>query len=171
MAVVLKLDYVRGLRRLAARGTYDGTPRTWPYAERCIAVHRGIEFWTKLMFTRDDGLHSSGWWKNPDYERCCHLSLSFFHAIAQEPAPQQSALAREWCELFFGNDCRLLWVEPPYSDHGRRADVYHYRLFCDPAWKPILPRGEVYTREFTERGWKSFSDVHNAHLVEMEGER
>lgn len=38
--------------------------------------------------------------------------------------------------------------------------VYHYRLFCDEAWKPIMPRGEVYSTQFTERGWKSFSDLH-----------
>lgn len=34
------------------------------------------------------------------------------------------------------------------------------QVFCDPAWQPLKPRGEVYTREFTEVGWKSFSELH-----------
>jgi hypothetical protein len=32
-------------------------------------------------------------------------------------------------------------------------------LFCDAQWQPILPRKEVYTREFTEAGWRSASQV------------
>ena len=38
--------------------------------------------------------------------------------------------------------------------------VYHYRLFCDEGWQPLKPRGEVYTRDFIEKGWKSFSELH-----------
>lgn len=40
------------------------------------------------------------------------------------------------------------------------ATVHHYRLFCDKAWKPILPRGEVYSKDWTPADWKSWSDVH-----------
>lgn len=43
---------------------------------------------------------------------------------------------------FFGNNKRLLWCEPPYSEEGKKAGVYHYRLFCDENWQPIFPRGE-----------------------------
>jgi len=60
----------------------------------------------------------------------------------------------------FCDDRRLLWIEPPYSPEGRRSDVHHYRLFCDEHWQPIKPRGEVYSTDFTEKGWKSFSELH-----------
>jgi hypothetical protein len=43
---------------------------------------------------------------------------------------------------------------------GRQYDVHHYRLFADKQWRPLLPRGEVYSKEFTERGWKSFGEIH-----------
>lgn len=56
---------------------------------------------------------------------------------------------------------RLLWCEAPYSEQGKRNEVYHYRLFCDKNWQPIMPRGEVYSKQFTELGWKSFSELHN----------
>lgn len=49
----------------------------------------------------------------------------------------------------------------PFSPDGKRCDVHHYRLFLAPDWRtPILPRKELYSREFTEAGWKSWSDQH-----------
>jgi hypothetical protein len=104
-------------------------------------------------------MHSIGWWKNPDYERCEHLSLSFRYADGTA-APHDHKLGRAWALAFFGEHARKLWVEPPYSPYGKQWDVYHYRLFVDPAWKPILPRKEVYTLEFTALGWKSWSELH-----------
>ncbi len=64
-------------------------------------------------------------------------------------------------EKFFGNNRRLLWCEPPYSKQGKQVEVYHYRLFCDENWQPIMPRGEVYSKQFTELGWKSYSELHS----------
>jgi len=60
----------------------------------------------------------------------------------------------------FGDNRRWTWCEGPYTDEGKQCGVFHYRLFCDPAWQPLKPRGEVYTREFTEAGWKSYSELH-----------
>jgi len=114
-----------------------------------------------LLYTRDVGHHSSGWWKNPDYENCYHLSLSFFDSVTGKPAPFRRGEAEVWVRLFFGDDRRLLWCEPPSSALGRDRQVHHYRLFCDPAWKPVKPRGEVYSRTLTEAGWKSFSELHD----------
>ena len=132
------------------------------YVSKCRRSHvdRVNRVVHTMMFTRDVGHHTSGWWKNPDYERCFHLSLSFVDTESLERSPQRHDLAKLWCDLFFTDYTRLLWVEPPYSAEGKLADVYHYRLFCDPSWTPILPRGEVYTKEFTDAGWKSWSDVH-----------
>lgn len=117
---------------------------------------------TVLIFTRDEGMHTSGWWKNPDYERCLHLSLSFRDPRTGEPTGHHDRyLADEWCRLFFRHMCRLIWAEPPFSPEGKVHATWHYRVFMAEDWKtPILPRGEVYTREFTKAGWKSWSDVH-----------
>jgi hypothetical protein len=154
----------------AAQPPYTGfgTLQDQQTISRCRHLFRhGPELGVSVLFTRDDGMHACGWWKNPDYSRCEHLSLAFHdvtHAssLGPAPAPQDHLRARLWCLAFFREHCRLLWVEPPFSPQGKRADVYHYRLFLAPDWRmPVLPRKEVYTREFTERGWKSWSDQHS----------
>ncbi len=38
----------------------------------------------KLIYTRDVDMHESGWFKNPDYDRCYHPSLSFGHKLTNE---------------------------------------------------------------------------------------
>jgi hypothetical protein len=126
------------------------------------------ELTVTVIFTRDAGHHTGGWLKNPDYERCYHLSLSFRGSDGHplnparrlERAPQMHRLARQICVAFYGPDTRYLWAEPPFSEEGKRLQVWHYRVFCDPAWRPIVPRREVYSRELTEKGWKSFSDLY-----------
>lgn len=149
------------MRSQAIGGYYDGwaeSPQMRKYLRRCTRTdERGV----RLLFTRDIGMHSSGWWKNPDYERCWHLSLSFWNPLRlrSEPAPHDHREAAKIVRAFFGDDRNLVWGEPPFSEFGRGADVWHYRLFCDEGWQPLKPRGEVYTREFTEAGWKSWSDV------------
>lgn len=35
-----------------------------------------------------------------------------------------------------------------------------FKVKKKPAWQPLKPRGEVYTRKFTEAGWKSYSELH-----------
>lgn len=105
-----------------------------------------------ICFTRDTGHHSSGWWKNPDYERCYHLSISF-------PGGRNQKAIERLLDGLYGEHKRWAWVEPPYSDKGKAKEVWHYRLFCDEHWQPIKPRGEVYSKEFTEAGWKSYSEV------------
>lgn len=164
------LRLVKRARKRAAAGTYNGqyTPANRALIEHC--THRfahNPEIAASLVYTRDQGMHSSGWWKNPDYERCLHLSLAFVDRQAMRPVRQQHDLARTWCAEFFGDHVRKLWVEPPYTPEGKQRDVYHYRLFMAPGWHtPILPRKEVYTLEFTALGWKSWSDVHPpGHLI------
>lgn len=163
----LKSEVAAKMWRQANRGTWDGrgvrTARDYqniyekPYFERCIAEHEPTG--TVLIFTRDEGMHSSGWWKNPDYERCLHLSLSFRDPLTGMPRPRDIELTKDWVEAFFHEQKRLIWAESPYSDDGKRSEVWHYRVFCDLNWHPMMPRKEVYTREFTDAGWKSFSDL------------
>lgn len=160
----LKAGVAQEMRRVAIHsGTYDGiaTEANLRLIDGCRARHEPTG--TLLIFTRDAGAHSGGWWKNPDYERCWHLSLSFEDPETGEAAPKDVKLTQEWLELFFGEYQRLLWAEPPYTPQGKRKDVWHYRLFCDPSWTPLLPRGEVYTKQFTESGWMSFSELRGAH--------
>jgi hypothetical protein len=116
-----------------------------------------------LLFTRDVGHHTSGWFKNPDYERCYHLSLSFWDLERRVARPFEGRLARAWVRAFYRDWTRLVWEESAtLRSLPRLPEVRHYRVFCDARWQPILPRGEVYSREFTEKGWKSFSELNES---------
>jgi len=154
---------IRRMKDAANTGTYSGQvglPAEKRYFNRC--KHYCQNTAALLVFTRDVGMHSCGWWKNPDYDRCWHLSISF--QVAERGQihllPQDKKTAQRWCEAIFRDDCRWLWIEPPFSEAGHAMDVWHYRLFCDPGWQPIKPRGEVYSRDWTPADWKSWSDVH-----------
>src|SRR5688572_22289291 len=84
------------LKAKADLGTYDGilTPASQLYANSCTATH--LVSGAILLFTRDEGMHESGWWKNPDYERCYHLSLSF-----RDPKTGlQRSRDKEWTEKY-----------------------------------------------------------------------
>lgn len=155
----LMTSVVEARKRVAMLGHFAGgqSPDDRHYLRLCTALHEPTG--TVMAFTRDVGHHASGWWKNPDYERCKHLSLSFLDPTTRQRAPRDRKLTKEWVGLFFGADASKLWCEPPYTPEGRAIEVWHYRLFCDPAWEGIVPRGEVYNRELTEAGWKSYSDV------------
>lgn len=140
-------DACRMMKFAANKGIWDGKDRT-PYFDSCIWFIE--QFPATAIFTKECGYHSGGWWKNPDYERCYHLSLSF------KGGNEKKALDRILTFLF-GEYKKWLWIEAPYSEAGKKNDVYHYRLFYDENWQPIKPRGEVYDTHFTEIGWKSFS--------------
>lgn len=141
---------------------YDGlgTQSNMRLIDNCRAAH--LITGTRLIFTRDEGMHTSGWWKNPDYERCWHLSLSFIDPITQEIRDKDEELTEQWLDAFYGDEKRKLWAEPPYTEHGKASKVWHYRLFCDRGWQPIIPRGEVYSKDWTPAGWLSYSDMKDA---------
>lgn len=148
----MTLDQLVATARLSAQlGTFDGLEHSLPYMEACRHLYAPLG--AIVIFTRDVGHHSSGWWKNPDYERCYHLSVSFADGFARRKG---EVMAR----AFFGHDVKLLWVEPPHTRQGKSAEVWHYRLFCDEAWMPIKPSGEVYSRAMPA-GWLSFSERHD----------
>jgi hypothetical protein len=169
---------VRDIRRQAnygiARGR-DDTPHERAYYRRSTWFHGATG--SVVMFTRDTGHHTSGWMKNPDFERCLHLSLSFKEPIDRSPdhlinadviarlgifLRQRAfdwALAAQWASLIMHPFAHLSWCEGPFSREGKSVGVHHYRVFCDPAWVPWKPRGEVYNLDFTEKGWRSWSEV------------
>ena len=144
-------QFVANARLTALTGLFDGTRSSEAYMLRCR--HSFEPMRVTVIFTRDIGHHSSGWWKNPDYERCWHLSSSFW--VDGSTRLKREKLAR----AFFGDDVKLTWIEPPYSAVGKRLSVWHYRLFCDEGWQPIKPTGEVYSRRMPA-GWQSFSEQH-----------
>jgi hypothetical protein len=140
---------------------FYGNAQQWElslYTTDVVLGDKGV----RVMLTRDGGMHSGGWFKNPDYERCWHLSLSFRTPDGLVPLPRDPALSRQIVAAVFGGASRMLWVEgPKHPDRDIAVlDVWHYRLMCDEHWRPIIPRGEVYSKEFTERGWRSFSEIH-----------
>jgi hypothetical protein len=151
-------------KQRALRGLYDGVVNDANMAlmracSHVLRLNPGRE--ATILYTRDIGHHSGGWWKNPDYERCLHLSLAYRDPrIVGAHLPQDTRRSGEIARAFFGDEARRCWIERPYSPEGKRADVWHYRLFCDAGWNPITPRGEVYSRELTEGDWKSFSEIH-----------
>jgi len=152
-------EIIRVIKKRALVSVFSGasSPQDLYYLKHCTYYYMptGIS----IIFTRDVNMHMCGWWKNPDYERCFHLSLSFRDRLTWNCLPFNQKKAAEWVTMIYGDDSRLLWCEPPYSTEGKIAGIWHYRLFCDPMWKPIKPRKEVYTKEFTEIGWKSWSEV------------
>ena len=125
----------------------------------------------KIIFTRDVNRHLSGWLRNPDFERCWHLSLSHIppnliipgRVIDMNPLdyciPPDKGITKMWCEAFFGPHLHFVLVEGPKSAIGKERDVWHFRICADEHWEPIKPRGEVYSSEWTERGWKSASEI------------
>jgi hypothetical protein len=153
------------LKKMAFLGSVQEGFSPFNYIFKCTAFH--LPTGAKVTFTRDIGMHSSGWFKNPDYERCFHLSLSFLDPNTMALLSHDKKIAREWCQVFFFRNCNLLWIEPPYSPDGKQYDVWHYRLFCDENWQPIKPRKEVYSKDFTPAGWKSWSDVQAEKQLEF----
>jgi hypothetical protein len=144
----LLIDACRRFKYAASQTIWDGSTQIPDSCRWLLEAYPAT-----VCFTRDTGYHSCGWWKNPDYERCWHLSISF------RGGNEKKAL-NQILDNLFGQYKNLIWVEPPYSKEGKSLEVWHYRLFCDENWQPIKPRGEVYNTHFTERGWKSFSELH-----------
>jgi hypothetical protein len=164
----LKAGVAKAMIREASFWEYCGKPANLSdrlAINACTADH--IPSGTRLIFTRDVGHHSSGWLKNPDFERCLHLSLSFRDPETGTSLPRNVKLSQEWCELFFGNNTRKLSIEPPATPYGKASDVWHYRLFCNAQWFGIIPRGEVYSTELTEIGWKSWSEIYGEDPEEV----
>lgn len=159
------------MRRMAEHTPWDTTLDGRGICILAMCSRKDSMTGASLLFTQDFGHHTSGWWKNPDYERCFHLSIASLAMLMKndpktakfaDSVPELTqALREQWVRSFFQENVRLLWIEPPYTKQGKSTDTWHYRLFIDnETLVPLLPRGEVYSREFTEAGWKSWSEVH-----------
>lgn len=156
IAQSLRFRYGGVISQLKARAR--ATP--WDGRASISAAHRFIaaswshpeEVNVSILFTFDYGAHSSGWWRNSDYERCWHLSLAGMNATldAYEDLPDEDR--RAWPRAFFGGQSRMAWWEPPahegdpYRSAAASRSTHHVRLFVDrTTGQPIIPTGEVYT--------------------------
>ncbi len=174
--LIVRDDHERAARRLRfeaaartpCRGLGPPTYRLWHVDRRTSVI-------SQLIFTRDTGHHSSGWFKNPDYERCYHLSISFaavtdWLSRKTEMIPFEQVLAGAWVMRVYPPAYhRTIWEESAKLPQAIAVGIRHYRAFCNEAWQPIVPRGEVYSTELTELGWRSWSaqhpdDPHASHL-------
>lgn len=138
------------IKKVANHGTFDGKSQHDPYLLGCRWFIE--KYGCSVIFSRDAGMHSCGWWKNPEFERCFHLSISF-------PGGKNKNSLNKILDGLFGGYKKWIWEESPYSPQGKQNEVWHYRLFCDAAWSPMIPRKEVYSKDFTPSNWKSFSEL------------
>lgn len=152
-----RLSQVAGDMRIAAARTVPHDGRG-PIPLSCFRdlVYAGI----RICFTRDIEMHTSGWFKNPQFERCRHLSIGFRDPATGLPAPFDRYVAERMARAFFDDETTKIWTETAKSDGGKALGIVHYRVFCDEHWNAIAPVGEVYSRELTEKGWQSWSDQH-----------
>jgi len=146
----------RHRRVIAQRWPWDGKRPISQDARLVVSSITGVEeLRISTLLTFDVGAHSSGWWRNSDYERCWHLSLVGIaqlgvhggHEYVDVPLDDITA----WASIEYGRARSLAWTEPPAGDF----DVYrnapasrhttHIRLFVDQQNQPIKPTGEVYT--------------------------
>ena len=162
LPTLVALAQLRSLNGLYSGQVNDRNRRLIGLCSHVLMIDR--ERYATVIYTRDAGHHSGGWWKNPAYERCLHLSLGYRLRLDGSTAPHDRRRSEILARAFFGDAARLAWIEGPASDDGRARDVWHYRVFCDPSWSPILPHGEIYSREDTPSGWQSFSDLHSPRL-------
>jgi hypothetical protein len=111
---------------------------------------------TRVLVSFDMGAHASGWWRNAEYDRCWHVSISHPAGVVagERPhhiEPPSVAETQAWARAAFPVPYRWCWLEPPASPDSydvqqqrRRPGVAHIRLFLDRRSRAILPRGEVY---------------------------
>lgn len=137
---------LRQMRRKAMARPWDGQSLP-PDDQRWLTTgltepHRP----TSVLFTFEFGAHGCGWWRNSDYDRCQHLSVTHLTGLGHVQAPTDAEV-RAWARAAFGKYVVWTWTEPPAStlDPYRLPGVAHVRLFLDKQDHPILPEGEVYT--------------------------
>lgn len=109
-----------------------------------------------MIYTYDTGTHESGWWKNSEYNACKHLSMVGMADGGYAKVPPIDLAA--WARVWFGEDFRKAWNEPPadhfdeYRDAPASAFTNHVRVFVDQEMNTIIPEGEVYTLKPFEDG-------------------
>lgn len=131
--------------RLARANPWTGRELPGPRHQLMVSAIREPGRWTRLLLTFDVGYHACGWWKNEQYDRCWHLSISHPTELAVETPDEREVFA--WCRLLWKDDAPKCWIEGAAStlDPYRLPNIVHARLFVlGPDDTPIIPEGEVY---------------------------
>jgi len=137
---------------------FNGLPWSGSVIDSCTAIYTQKKQITQLIYTKDIGTPFDSWFKTPDYERCFHLALTYWHTD-WEPKPNNEKETNEWLHLFFDPFTNWVWAENVHGENDKKLDIWHYRLFTDTRWKPITPQGGVYSKLKTELHWLSYSDL------------
>lgn len=151
--------WAAGARYIArAHPEYDGDiERNQWIIERCSHAML-IDGRAVVVILSRDNLVKMGFWKNTDFARCLHLSISFRYPSTGQPAPWCNATAKRIVAAVFGTDARLTWWEPAYTPEGKFCGVQHWRMFYSPGWwMPINPKGEPYTMN-VPFGWNEWTE-------------
>lgn len=124
---------------------------------------------TLLLYSREIWPASTINGKEVPATRWRHLSMSFhesdlkagpeLYGRMRQVLPRDLAATEKWLDCFYGSQQQFLLCEPPQSDHGKKFDVWHYRLLCDESWLPPRARAEVPDNEFSDAGWMTFNEA------------
>jgi hypothetical protein len=161
-------ELVSKMSTKASSGWFDGTAATlaaFAAVKDLPSRTNPDEVWVRLLLSRDRSHHSSGWWRNAEYEYCWHLSVSARDATDVRLAQAGLKISEEvgyvdlprteemyWGRLFFDVHADKVWHEPGGTDPSltlagahRNNAIVHLRLFLDPeTFQPFIPNGEVY---------------------------
>ncbi len=149
----------RRLKRRAASGISDGdpTPSGRAYLANCSEDHPATG--TSITFTRCVGFNEYLGVDDPNFERYLHLSLSFWSADDEDGPMPTSRRDEVLCNLcataFFGDDDPHTWIDLSQTSDGRALDVWHWYLFCDADWQPIILDPATDTSHLTSIGWRN----------------
>lgn len=133
---------VAALKRKAETGINDDVDaaKSLEYLHRCtLDVGADANKGVRLMYTRS--IHEG--------EHFLYLSMHFRKAPYTEPHRFDHRFAKRAAPAFFGVYIEDVMVYPPQTDDGKRWNVWHFRLFTSPDWKPTgyrpasIPDGPV----------------------------
>lgn len=159
--VARTLDFRHGgevstIKLLAASKPWTGRTQV-PQSQRIwVPSVTDRDLMISMLYSLDTGTHNSGWWKNSDYNTCKHLSIVAMTKDSFHNVPSIDLAA--WARVWFGEDFRKAWNEPPadhfdkYRDAPASAYTNHVRVFIDQNGESIIPEGEVYSLKPFEDG-------------------
>lgn len=127
-------EHLIRIKKIAASGINNGSINSDLY--RALCSHYFAYSGMLMALTRDDITMLQ--LKDTEYVRCYHAAISFCENKIGNFVPFKHKQAWHFFKSLFPNDYEKVWIEPPVSKDGHRLDIFHYRIFCDPQWQPII---------------------------------
>lgn len=131
-------QHMRHIARLmsgrARRSIFDGStsPVSEAYLRACTYDDALTQ--TKLIYTREC----------TDIAWLWHLTISSLprFLVGQdggEPAiALDVAIVRDWPRIFFASALPFVEAEEPRGERAQRLGAWHWRLYCDAQWRPLI---------------------------------